>query len=160
MKLKLLAGAALAGLCVGTVAYADPADSGWYGAIDLGVQKAQPVDTKSQFGELGGGPADLRFFSSDGDFAGFARIGYKITPHVRVELEAGYRTSDMGRVVDDSTSHHPLDATGICGNKFPSGGCTNPPGELHAWTGMANVLVDILPRAMFDPFIGGGGGSG
>src|SRR5580700_3483007 len=97
MKLKLLAGAALAGVIAAGSAAADPADSGWYGAIDLGGHIKAPMVTTAEFGELGGSPANLRF-NDAANFAGFARVGYKISPHLRVELEAGYRTDELTRL--------------------------------------------------------------
>jgi OOP family OmpA-OmpF porin len=97
MKLKLLAGAALAGALAAGSASATPADSGWYGAIDLGGHFKSPMVSTAQFGELGDSPANLRF-NDAANFAGFARVGYKINPHFRVELEAGYRTTELTRL--------------------------------------------------------------
>ncbi len=49
MKLKLLAGAALAGVFAGASASAAPADSGWYGAIDLGGHVQPSMVTTAEF---------------------------------------------------------------------------------------------------------------
>src|ERR1700729_4298968 len=94
MKVTLLAGAALAGIFAGASASAAPADSGWYGAVDLGGHVQPTMVTTAEFRELTAGPATLQF-NNDANFAGFARIGYKISPHFRVELEAGYRTNEL-----------------------------------------------------------------
>src|SRR5580698_4251890 len=98
MKLQLLAGAALAGVFAASGALADPAPSGWYGAIDLGGHSQPPIQTTSEFSGPGGPPSKLRF-DTGFNFAGFARVGYKISPHFRVELEGGWRTSDLNKVI-------------------------------------------------------------
>ena len=88
MKLKLLGGAALVGLFVASGACAQPADSGWYGAIDLGAHWLNRLDTTSSLPESDGSAYKFRF-SENTDWVGFARVGYKINPHVRIELEGG-----------------------------------------------------------------------
>src|SRR5428012_13709 len=85
MKIKLLAGAALAGVLAAGSAAAAPADSGWYGAIDLGGHIQAPAVTTAQFGELGDSPANLRV-NDAANFAGFARVGYKISPRFRPSI--------------------------------------------------------------------------
>ena len=97
MKLKLLAGAALAGVFAGASASATPADSGWYGAVDLGAHAQQTTETTAEFRELTDGPATLRFQPGI-NFSGFARVGSKISPHFRVGLEAGFRTSELKHI--------------------------------------------------------------
>src|SRR5471030_41681 len=114
MKLKLLAGAASAGVFAAGSAAATPADSGWYGAVDLGAHETDTVTTTAEFRELGDGPANLRFKTGT-NFAGFARVGYKISPHFRVELEAGYRTSELQNVKERFiTGRPPGSITGVC----------------------------------------------
>lgn len=90
MKLKLLAGAALVGVFAAPGAFAAPADTGWYGAIDIGAHFMQPLTTTSAVTEDANGPYRFKFGNGT-NFAGFARIGYKVSPHLRVELEGGYR---------------------------------------------------------------------
>src|SRR5580698_270489 len=106
MKLKLLAGAALAGVFAAASASADPAPSGWYGAIDLGAHIQNDTNTRGEFSELGGPPADLTFREGT-NFAGFARVGYKISPHFRVELEGGWRTSELQTLTERFLSGRP-----------------------------------------------------
>ncbi|HYC74389.1 MAG TPA: cell envelope biogenesis protein OmpA, partial [Brevundimonas sp.] len=63
MKVKLLAGVAMAGLFAAGAAAADP--NGWYGAIDVGYHMPE---------------ADTSYgieMEVDDDWAGFARLGYR-----------------------------------------------------------------------------------
>src|ERR1700679_2360191 len=114
MKLSLLVAAAAVGVFAAAGAYAQPADSGWYGAVDVGAHQAMPMDTTSQFSELGGPPANLTVFTNV-NFAGFARVGYKISPHVRIELEAGYRPADLRGVIERNFAGRPAGSiSGIC----------------------------------------------
>ena len=149
MKLKLLAGAAVAGVFAAAGAYAQPADSGWYGAIDVGAHQAMPLDTTSQFSQFPGAPpAALTVFTND-NFAGFARVGYKISPHVRVELEAGYRPANLRSVLERHFIGRPTGSIESVCNFFsvPSGSaCPAPSGNNDTWTAMANLLVDLLDR--------------
>ena len=106
MKLTLLAGAALAGLFACSGAIADPADSGWYGAIDLGGHVQVPTKTSSEYPELGIAPANLRF-RTDPNVIAAARIGYKISPHFRVELEGSYRPGSFGTILEMNHARPP-----------------------------------------------------
>src|SRR5580704_7422900 len=154
MKLKLLAGAAVAGVFAAAGAYAQPADSGWYGAVDVGAHQAMPMDTTSQFSELGGPPANLTVFTNV-NFAGFARVGYKISPHVRIELEAGYRPASLHSVLERHFLGRPGGSIeSICAfNSVPVGSaCPAPAGNNDTWTAMGNLLVDLLPDSPIDPF--------
>ena len=100
MKLKLLAGAALAALFAATGASAQ--DTGWYGALDLGWHSPQSIDAKgSNPGVSTVAPLSFPYnwsFEPSDSWAGFARVGYKVSPHWRVELEGGYRPGDLNSV--------------------------------------------------------------
>ena len=75
MKLKLLAGAALAGVFAASGAWAqDATNIGWYGAIDIGAHWAEGLNTRSAANESDGQPYHFQFHSK-ADWAGFARIG-------------------------------------------------------------------------------------
>ncbi|MDP3803823.1 MAG: cell envelope biogenesis protein OmpA, partial [Brevundimonas sp.] len=63
MKVKLLAGVAMAGLFTAGVANAEP--NGWYGALDAGWHSAD-VETSR---------GTLRTIEVEDDWAGFARLG-------------------------------------------------------------------------------------
>ena len=121
MKLKLLGGVALAGMFAAAAAYAAPADNGWYGAIDLGGHYMNPMGTTSSILEQDGVPYHFQI-SDDVNFAGFARIGYKLSPHLRIELEGGYRPGEISNIIDPL---RPVNA--ICGetSTFTSGSTPN-----------------------------------
>ncbi|MDQ7812524.1 outer membrane beta-barrel protein, partial [Brevundimonas sp.] len=139
MKVKLLAGVAMAGLFAAGAASADP--NGWYGAIDAGWHTAE-VETDRFADE----------FEVDDDWAGFARLGYRFTENWRVELEGGYRPGELGEVTASGTP-------AIC-NAIPAvGPCENPEGDITATTLMVNVLYDFgTADSTLRPFIGLGAG--
>ena len=85
MKLKLLAGAAVAAALVASGA---SAQVGWYGAVDLGYHWPEGIKADSTALAANGIKYTWRFNQED-DWTGFARLGYQFTDHWRVELEAG-----------------------------------------------------------------------
>ena len=153
MKMKLLAGAAVATVLAATGASAQVL--GWYGAIDIGGHKT-PAMTDTFDPPVGQG-----FLNSPGlvvrtnqiDYTGFARLGYRFSPHLRVEIEGGYRHAGLRSVNDPPGT--PVDLQ-LCNQNSAAGSCNSPEGTVNAWTGMANVLFDVLPTSRIDPFIGGG----
>ncbi len=126
MKLKLLAGAAIAATLVASGASAQ--DSGWYGAIDLGYHWSD--DSTVEAGAGGTFNVD-----PDDTWMGAARLGYRLSPHWRVELEGAYRPGE-------------IPANG----GFPDGG------DFEVWSLMGNVIVDLIPDGDLSPFIGLGAG--
>ncbi len=141
MKVKLLAGVAMAGLFAAGVANAEP--NGWYGAIDAGYHAADV--------EMGG--STLADMDVDDDWAGFARLGYRFTENWRVELEGGYRPGDLGEIVNSAG------ARSIC-NAIPAvGACEIPEGDVKSAALMVNVLYDFgTADSPLRPFIGLGAG--
>ena len=92
MKFKLLAGVAMAAACAASGA---AAQEGWYGAVDLGYHFPREYDnTSSNNAPISGRPYSWEF-NQEKDWAGFARLGYQLNPHWRVELEVGYRGGDI-----------------------------------------------------------------
>ena len=156
MKLKLLAGTAVAMACIGLGASAQ--DTGWYGAIDAGAHHAptlavgvapQPLG----FNDNGG----LEFKTDNVDWTVLARVGYRLSPNLRVEIEGGYRHSGLKSVfANPNTQAADL---ALCGLNSAPGACDSPDGSINAWTGMANLIFDIAPHSRIDPFIGGGVGA-
>src|SRR5271169_1521303 len=142
MKLKLLAGAALVGVFAASGAFAAPADTGWYGAVDVGGHIADHLTTTSAAYESDMAPYAFKF-STDTDWLGFARIGYKVSPRIRIELEGGYRPGNISSVIDSPT--RPIPAICAIGT---AAGCPNPGGSLNTWSLMSNFLFDILPDNM------------
>src|SRR6516164_1687422 len=151
MKLRLLAGAALSGMFVAGGAFAEPAPSGWYGAIDAGGHFPQPLQTTSDVNEDASGPFRFRIGQKD-DWTAFLRVGYKISPHLRVELEGGYRPSRISSITDN-----PSRAVGaICGFGSTPTICLSTNGHSDVASVMANVLYDFIPNGVVDPYVGGG----
>ena len=139
MKVKLLAGVAMAGLFAAGAAAAEP--NGWYGAIDAGWHSAD-VDTARGIN-----------FVVEEDWAGFARLGYRFTENWRVELEGGYRPGDTGPITGAG------DAAYLCNVTPAVGACDVPDGEITSTTLMANVIYDFgSADATLRPFIGLGAG--
>ena len=93
MKLNLLASAALAALAVATGASAEQTP-GWYGAVDAGYNQMGDWKAKSTGNMVDGSPFSYNVSTND-DWAGFARLGYRYTPNWRVEFEGGYRPGDV-----------------------------------------------------------------
>jgi len=161
---RLLACAALAGCIAASGASADPAPSGWYGAIDLGANLRQDGASPAEFSELGARPAALRFHTNS-DFAGFGRVGYKVSPHIRVELEAGWRTAKMLSIVDEfpySGLRPPGSIFSVCSDAPITASvaptCGAPAGGVDAWTMMGNAYLDLRPWRRVHPFVGAGVG--
>ena len=141
MKVKLLAGVAMAGLLAAGAASAEP--NGWYGALDAGWHTAD-VETA----------ANLDFDTED-SWAGFARLGYRFTENWRVELEGGHRAGgDLEGITDAGTG-----AAFICNVTPAAGACDVPDGEITSTTLMANVIYDFGDASWsLRPFIGLGAG--
>ena len=160
MKFGLLAGVATVALCAASGASAQSALSGWYVAGDVGYHSTEGVEASSSVNATDGRPYDWTF-STDEDWAAFARVGYRISPNWRVEGEYGYRGGDISGVRGESTSRpQPL---GLC-TAGPIRSVTNPTcgapnGELKATTLMANVIYDFLPDSSWRPFLGAGVGT-
>ena len=97
-----MAGAALAAMLATSGVYAQ--EAAWrHGRTTAGpeawlVQKPSilarmtnmHIEAKSTSALEGGGNG-LNFRNDGWDFTGFARLGYRFTPHVRLELEGGWR---------------------------------------------------------------------
>ena len=88
------------------------------------------------------------------DFAGFVRIGYRINGHLRIELEGGYRHEGVQSITGVGVN----DGLFICNANSGAGTCETPGGSVNAWTGMGNLLIDVLPHSRINPFVGGGVG--
>jgi opacity protein-like surface antigen len=155
--LRWLAGAVAGlGLAAGGAA-ADPATPGWYAAIDLGAHLHQDAPTTSQLDEPDGRPAQLRFHT-DERFAGFVRVGYRAAPHLRFELEGGWRPGDLRSIVEYRTYlRAPGSILAVCG--AGPGACPSPSGGLTAASLMGNVYLDLWPigRRLL-PYVGVGAG--
>src|SRR5690606_1222222 len=92
MKVKLLASVAAVGVLAAGAVSAQPS-SGWYGAIDAGAHWADDVEAQSELGPQW----DIEA-SPNGGWTALGRIGYRINPNWRMELEGGYRSGDIGTI--------------------------------------------------------------
>ena len=126
MKFKLLAGAALATMFVASGA---AAQVGWYGAVDLGYHWPEGIEATSSANAADGAPYHWTF-NQEGSWAGFARLGYQLDDHWRVELEAGYRDGDI-----ESVRGGPQAIVGLCTpgviRTAAAPTCGSPGGDLH-----------------------------
>ena len=154
MKFKLLAGAALAAVFAASGASAQ--DAGWYGAMDLGYHWPEGIETEASNTAPGGARYNWEF-SQDDDWAGFARLGYRLNPNWRVELEGGYRPGDISGVRGSVASLAGLCTPGVV-RTAGAPNCGAPNGDVEAWSLMGNVIYDIAPGAALNPFIGAGVG--
>src|SRR5213592_425487 len=149
MKFKLLAGVAMAAACAASAA---AAQEGWYGAVDLGYHFPREYDTtSSNNAPISGQPYSWEF-NQEKDWAGFARLGYQLNPHWRVELEVGYRGGD----IDSIRGHNNQSVVGLCTpgvtRTTSAPACGKPDGDVTSWTVMGNVIYDILPDSVIDPY--------
>src|SRR5579859_590998 len=154
MKFKLLAGAAMAAVFAASGA---SAQVGWYGAVDLGYH--WPVGLRAKSSNLDSvGQPYIWTFQQDRDYTAFARLGYQVTDNWRVELEGGYRPGNITSVQGGTNQS----VFGLCTPNVirtaAAPTCGAPNGKIEAWTVMGNVIFDIAPNWVIDPFIGAGAG--
>jgi opacity protein-like surface antigen len=179
MSWKLLAVIAAAVL-IPTCALADDNDKaprewphppgGWlhpYVALDLGYNWPFAIDATSIDPAPDGKPYQWQY-KLNGDWNAFLRVGYRVTPHVRVEFDGGLRESNIHSI----HSTLPMDANGLAqGRGEPWGLCdkTNVPPPCaqinrphinwaYADNGMINAIYDFQPQQRFTPFLGVGVG--
>ena len=153
MKFKLLAGAALAAVFAASGASAQ--EVGWYGAVDLGYHWPDGIDGESSNNAAGGSPYNWTF-NQEEDWTGFARLGYQLNEHWRVELEGGYRPGDIESIRGGSNNS----ILGLCTpgvvRSAAAPNCGAASGDITSWTLMGNVIYDIAPGAVINPFVGAG----
>ena len=130
MKLKLLAGAAMAAAFAASGA---AAQEGWYGAVDLGYHWPDQFEVTSSNNAANGSPYAWELNQED-DWAGFARLGYQLNDHWRVELEVGYRGGDIDSVRGGSNQS----IIGLCTpgvtRTTAAPACGSPDGDVTSWT--------------------------
>ncbi|MFI4964680.1 MAG: outer membrane protein, partial [Caulobacterales bacterium] len=131
------------------------AQVGWYGAVDLGYHWPEGVLGESSNFAANGQNYIWRFNQQD-DWTGFARLGYQVTDHWRVELEGGYRPGDINSVRGGTNQA----IVGLCSPNVvrtaAAPTCGSPDGKIESWTVLGNVIYDIGPDWVIDPFIGAG----
>ncbi|WP_337185473.1 outer membrane beta-barrel protein [Phenylobacterium sp.] len=154
MKLKLLAGAAMAAAFAASAA---SAQTGWYGAVDLGYHWPESLEATSSNNAANGSPYEWDF-NQEKDWAGFARVGYQLTDNWRVELEVGYRGGDFDSVNGVNQAVIGLCTPGVV-RTAAAPGCGAPDGDISSWTFMGNIIYDFLPGSTISPFLGAGIGA-
>ncbi|MFZ0268102.1 outer membrane protein, partial [Caulobacter sp.] len=158
MKLKLLAGVALAAVFAAGAASAQ--DTGWYGAVDLGYHWPEGISTESS-GNAPDGATYHWTWGTDDDWAGFVRLGYQFTPNWRAELEGGYRPGDLAGVRGNPVRDRQpvgLCTPGVTRNAAAQT-CGGPSGSIDTWSLFANLLYDFAPDAWINPYLGAGIGA-
>ncbi len=164
MKLKLLAGAALVALSFGLAQTASAEQSqGWYGALDLGTNSMDGYKAKSTGLMADGGPYYYKVSTKD-SWAGFARLGYRYSPHWRVEFEGGYRPGDVSSAIGFKRVSPVTPGLGAIDTALCTPGviraagdkCGSPKGSITQSTFMVNMYYDIMPDSSFHPFVGVG----
>ncbi|EJL35467.1 opacity protein, partial [Caulobacter sp. AP07] len=157
MKLKLLAGVALAAVFAAGAASAQ--ETGWYGAVDLGYHWPEGVNSESEQNAPDGAHYHWTW-SADNDWAGFVRLGYQFNPNWRAELEGGYRPGDLTSVRGNPVRVN--EPTGLCTpgvtRSAAAPKCGSPTGSIDSWSLMVNVLYDFAPDSWINPFVGAGVG--
>lgn len=165
MKLKLLAGVALAAMVTATGAAAEQYP-GWYGGVDLGYNSMGDYQGVSE-GNMADGGAYMYDVATDESWAGFARLGYRYNPNWRVEFEGGYRPGDISSAIAPFARDYPTIAgtttvdTALCTVGVIRGAadpCGAPRGSFDQTSFMVNLYYDIMPDSSFHPFVGAGFG--
>jgi opacity protein-like surface antigen len=144
---------------------------GWlhpYVALDLGYHWPLAIDAKSIGAAPDGQPYQWQY-KLNGDWDAFLRVGYRLSPHFRMELDGGLRESNIHSI----HSSGPLGANGLAADRAgePFGLCdlTNVPPPCaqinhphvnwaYADNGMINLIYDIEPTRRLSPFVGFGAG--
>ena len=147
-NLAPLGGAVIALLMTSAAWAAEP--NGWYAGWDIGANFDGSNAAVSSLTKPSGITAKWKY-KTNTNWAGFGKLGYRFDPNWRAELELGYRAGGIKSIGGTALSGMP---SSVC----TLGACGTPPGSLTQWTGMFNVLYDIMPDAQFHPFVGAGAG--
>jgi opacity protein-like surface antigen len=141
MKTKLLAGAALFAAFAAFSATSALAEAvGPYVALDVGYHQTNDFSLDGR--DVATGNVINPHVKFKGDLVGFARLGYQVTPHWRVEAEYGYHNTPLKSM------------TTTPGNAY-----LNQSGSADANSFMGNLIYDFLPDSKINPFVGVGGGA-
>jgi OmpA-OmpF porin, OOP family len=120
----------------------------WYGAISAGYHFPDRIEATARNTGL------VWIWNSGNGWDGFARLGARIAPDWRVEVEGGYRGGDIKSVIAETIEFPSVD---------PSGNIVHMPltdlrGGIHAKTLMVNAFYDADLDAPVHPFVGAGVG--
>jgi opacity protein-like surface antigen len=179
MGWKFLAVAAAAMFAPACAFADDDAGGGWphppggwahpYVALDLGYHVPLAIDGTSVGNAPDGKPFQWRYkFNSDWD--AFLRVGYRVTPHIRVEFDGGLRESNINSIhstLPEAPSGlavgRPGEPWGLCDLTNVPPPCVKTFGRPHVnWAyadnGVINAVYDFAPQRRFTPFVGVGVG--
>ena len=151
MKSHRMAGAALAATVVA---------SGAFGAASALAQTAPAPPAQTR--------ALAQTTSSDDDAAasgkawtGYAKLGYHLDPHWRLELQGGYQDqtakTDQGLdpVGGDHALHLALGQAGLCDSRWSAPTCGQTDGSNQVYSYSGKLIFDFAPdNRWFDPFVG------
>jgi OOP family OmpA-OmpF porin len=139
----------------------------WYAEIGAGFHWPSTVYSHSLLPAPDGKPYDW-VWRTQPSVAVVANIGYRITPHWRVEIDSGFYNSPLQSIhapgPDDGgvSATRPGEPYGLCARNSVLPNCISlahsHPNVTFEWSGFANAIYDILPNRRFDPFIGAGAG--
>ena len=158
MKRILASGAAIAALCAAATGAHAQAIEGVYVGADVGYSWTNGISGKSNVVSPAGGNYEWKFDREDTP-AGFLRLGARVAPNWRVELEGGYRNGDIESVRGRGTAQPIGLCTAGIGRTTAAPTCGAPVGELRVGSLMANVIYDFMPDSKLNPFVGLGVGA-
>lgn len=113
----------------------DPA--GWYTALDLGSHTSSTVTAKSPKASSDGSPVEWDY-ELGSNFLTFWRIGRGLAPHWRLELEAGFRPTDIKNTVTAGPEPRGLCSVVTGAPAYPN--CRPETGKFDTYTAMVNGL--------------------
>jgi len=145
---------------------------GWlhpYVALDLGYHQPLAIDATSFDPAPDGKPFQWQY-KLNGDWDAFLRVGYHVTPHLRVEFDGGLRESNIHSIqstlpmgAGGLAQGRPGEPWGLCAKTNIPPPCAATFGDPHlnwayADNGMVNAVYDFLPEHRLTPFVGVGVG--
>lgn len=145
---------------------------GWlhpYVALDFGYNWPLAINATSFDPAPDGQPYKWRY-QLNGDWNGFLRVGYRVTPHLRVEFDGGLRESNINSIHSTGAmgpnglvQGRPGEPWGLCEKTIVPPPCTAVYGHPHTnWAyadnGMINAVYDFTPERRLTPFLGVGVG--
>ena len=143
-------------------------DRHFYAGMSFGFHWPHKVDSTSVLPAPDGEPYHWEW-RTQANFAVMGRIGYRFSPHFRLECESAYYHSRLLSVhapgqsdANGMSVSRPGEPYGLCAEQSVLPNCIPVSGQrlnwTHMWTGFLNAIYDMAPRSRFNPFIGAGVG--
>lgn len=140
----------------------------WYVGLSLGFHWPHTVDSTSTQAAPDGQPYDWQW-RMEKNFAVMGRLGYRVTPHVRVEIESAYYHSKLLSVhapglgtAGGFSATRPGEPYGLCAEQSVLPDCIPVSAQRLNWTnlltGFVDGIYDFFPGRRFNPFVGAGVG--